>query len=86
MKPELLELHFIVPQKDIYYISWNIDAAEGLGFLRTDDARAGKVTIFTPKELHGDLLGMIDALRGEGIEITEMLDAPDEGAGSPEFE
>ncbi len=71
MKPEIDEHHLIVPQKDIYYISWIIDAAEGIGFLRTDDAKAGKITIFTPKELTCDLNSLIDALRAEGLEITE---------------
>lgn len=41
MKPEIAAVRFIVPQKDIYYISWIIDAAEGIGFLQTDDAKAG---------------------------------------------
>ena len=44
MKPEIAAVRFIVPQKDIYYISWIIDAAEGIGFLQTDAAKAGKVT------------------------------------------
>ena len=38
MRPEITAARFIVPQKDIYYISWIIDAAEGIGFLQTDDA------------------------------------------------
>lgn len=71
MKPELLEVHLTVPQKDIYYISWIIDAAEGIGFLRTDDARAGKITIFTPRELYCEIAELIESLRGEGLEISE---------------
>ena len=30
MRPEIMAARFIVPQKDIYYISWIIDAAEGI--------------------------------------------------------
>ena len=48
MKPEIKALKFTVPHEDIYYISWIIDAAEGIGFLQTDDAKAGKITVFTP--------------------------------------
>lgn len=80
MKPEICERRLTVPQKDIYYISWIIDAAEGIGFLRTDDAKAGKITIFTPKELMNDLNGLIEALRAEGIAIGEdgtASDAPE---------
>ncbi|MGN0882307.1 DUF4911 domain-containing protein [Cloacibacillus porcorum] len=69
MKPEIAALRFIVPQKDIYYISWIIDAAEGIGFLQTDDAKAGKVTVFSPKEQLPYLMAMMESLRGEGIEI-----------------
>ena len=31
MKPEIKALKFTVPHEDIYYISWIIDAAEGIG-------------------------------------------------------
>lgn len=58
-----------VPQNEIYYISWNLDACEGLGFLQTDDAAAGRVTVFTPAPLICDLYGFIDGLRAEGIPI-----------------
>ena len=71
MKPCITELHFTVPQKDIYYISWIIDAAEGIGFLQTDDAGAGRITVFTPAEQRHHIYALAEALRAEGIEITE---------------
>lgn len=71
MKPEIAALHFTVPHKDIYYISWIIDAAEGIGFLQTDDAKAGKITIFSPNEQQRYLLELLAALRAEGVDIEE---------------
>lgn len=65
----MAELALTVPQKDIYYISWNIDACEGLALLETVDAKAGKVIIHTPKNLLNDVLSLIDGLRSEGIAI-----------------
>lgn len=58
-----------VPQKDIYYISWNIDACEGIGFLQTDNSSAGDVTIFSPLELLEYVYSFIDGLRDEGIPV-----------------
>ena len=69
MRPEITAARFIVPQKDIYYISWIIDAAEGIGFLQTDDAKTGKITVFSPKEQLPYLMEMMESLRSEGIEI-----------------
>ncbi len=62
-------LSLTVPQKEIYYISWNVDAAEGLGFLKTEDAAAGRVTIFTTGSMLDDLLSMVEGLQQEGIDI-----------------
>lgn len=66
-----------VPQKEIYYVSWNIDAAEGLGILKTEDAATGKTTIFTTGSMLEDLLSMLKGLQEEGVDIivngvTEM--------------
>lgn len=69
MKNLMLELHLKVPQKDIYYISWNIDACEGLGILRTDDAARGLVTVFTPACGLEAMLDFIQGHRSEGIDI-----------------
>lgn len=75
MKNSVLELRLKVPQKDIYYISWNLDACEGLGFLMTVDAASGKVTIFSPACMLNELLCFIRGHREEGIEMEiENLD------------
>lgn len=82
MRNFILELRLKVPQKDIYYISWNLDACEGLGLLRTDDAARGMVTVFAPACGMETLLGFIEGHRSEGIgieienldEIREIMD------------
>ncbi len=79
MKPEIKALKFTVPHEDIYYISWIIDAAEGIGFLQTDDAKAGKITVFTPAGQEQYLLSLMESLRGEGISITENTDEEKNG-------
>ena len=66
---EIKKIELIIPPKDIYYVSWIIDACEGIGFLQTDDAKRGKITIFTPYSLACDVYSMIDALITEGIPI-----------------
>ena len=71
MKQDIEELHFTVPQKDIYYISWIIDAAEGIGFLQTDDPKTGSITIFSPEEQKKHIYSLLSALRAEGIKIAE---------------
>ncbi len=79
MKPEIKALKFTVPHEDIYYISWIIDAAEGIGFLQTDDAKAGKITVFTPAGQEEYLLSLMEALRAEGIPITDDTDDDETG-------
>ena len=70
MKPQLRVISLKVSQKDIYYISWTIDACEGIGLLRTDDPKKGEVTVFAPSELLEDILGCIEGLKPEGLEIN----------------
>lgn len=69
MRPLMTALSLKVSPKDIYYISWNIDACEGLGILRTDDPRAGSVTVLAPSELLSDVLALIEGLKAEGLDI-----------------
>jgi hypothetical protein len=69
LRPRMTTLSLKVSPKDIYYISWNIDACEGLGMLRTDDAIAGNVTVHAPFELLSDILDLIDGLKAEGLDI-----------------
>lgn len=58
-----------VPKSEIYYLSWTIDAYEGLGFLRTDDASEGLVSLFFPSEAADDVDALLGAFEKEGITI-----------------
>ncbi len=69
----LAKVHLTVPPSDIFYISWNLDACDGLGFLQTDDARNGQVTIFTPANMIDTLKSFIEGHRAEGIQISTDL-------------
>lgn len=69
MKNVVHQIRLKVPQKDIYYISWNLDACEGLGLLRTDDAKEGAVTVLTPDSQLALLYDFIEGHRREGIMI-----------------
>ena len=59
-----------VPPKDIFYISWNLDASEGLGFLETNDAKAGRVTVYTPAGLIEYVYSFIESVRAEGVDVV----------------
>lgn len=69
MTIQIAKIHAKVKTEDIYYMSWNIDACDGLGFLQTDDAKNGLVTIFTPHNLLSVLLSFLDGLKVEGLNI-----------------
>ncbi|MDR3353793.1 MAG: DUF4911 domain-containing protein, partial [Synergistaceae bacterium] len=45
---DLLRYELSVPKRSICYLSWTIDAYEGVGFLRTDDSADGLVSILFP--------------------------------------
>lgn len=72
----LAKVHITLPCNDIFYVSWNLDACDGLGFMQTDDAKNGKATIFTPLNLLDDIKGFIDGLKAEGMNI--MIDSIEE--------
>lgn len=69
MSIKLSAVELAVPQNEIYYISWNIDACEGLGFLETNDAKNGKVTIYTPSSLLECTCSFIEGMKNENIDI-----------------
>lgn len=65
----LSTVELTVQSEDIFYISWIIDACEGLGFLMTNDARAGKITVFTPSSQLDVLRSLFDGLKSEGLSV-----------------
>jgi hypothetical protein len=68
--PEHVCRSVVVPRESINYISWTIDAYEGVGFLRTDDAASGRVSILTSSDCLDELESLLDAFESEGIKIT----------------
>jgi hypothetical protein len=63
-------LDLTVPPEDIYYISWNIDACEGLGILETISAREGKVTVYTTAAMLPHLYSFVEGLSKEGVAVN----------------
>lgn len=62
----------VVPRKDIIYVSWIVDAYDGLGFLRTDDAKTGAVSLLYPACRGEDVESLLDAFESEGVEIRRL--------------
>lgn len=65
----LLRYSLIIPKEEIYYVSWTVDAYEGLGFLRTDDASAGAVSLLFSSDYLEEVEKFIDSLADEGIDV-----------------
>lgn len=69
MKSEGLCYSLAVPKEEIFYISWTVDAYEGLCFLRTDDASEGLVSLLCPSEAAVQIEEILAAFENEGIAI-----------------
>ena len=69
---EALVYSLLVPKEDIYYISWTVDAYEGLAFLRTDDPSSGHVSLLFSSDYRQDVESLLDAFESEGIGITRL--------------
>ncbi len=71
--PEIREVAVMLPPEDIFYVSWTLDAYEGIGFMRTDDPQGGRATIFCPEEALGEVFSLLDALSREGVALEYRL-------------
>ncbi|MDR3279030.1 MAG: DUF4911 domain-containing protein [Synergistaceae bacterium] len=60
-----------VPKEDIYYISWTIDAYEGVAFLQ-NEREEGVVSIFCSPDYEVETDNIITALASEGMAIERM--------------
>ncbi|MDR3255516.1 MAG: DUF4911 domain-containing protein [Synergistaceae bacterium] len=67
-KPELFRYELKAPKEDICYMSWTIDAYEGMGFLRTDDP-SGLVSILFASGWREEVERLLSAFESEGIAI-----------------
>ncbi|GHV52294.1 hypothetical protein FACS1894216_08180 [Synergistales bacterium] len=65
---ELFRYELKVPREAICYMSWTIDAYDGVGFLVTDDP-SGMISIFCPNCFKDEMGRILDAFRREGIDI-----------------
>lgn len=65
----LLRYTFVTDKESICYISWTIDAYEGLGFLRTDDASEGRVSLMFTSDYRCEIEELLGAFASEGIRI-----------------
>lgn len=72
MAASLLCYSLTVPKENIYYVSWTVDAYEGVGFLRTDDAAAGAVSLFFSSDYLDEVKKLIDAFVAEGVGVRRV--------------
>ena len=70
--PALLRYSLIVPRRDICYVSWTIDAYEGIGTLRTDDGDSGLVSVLFSMDYREELESLLDALESEGVHLERL--------------
>ncbi len=68
-----------VPRERIWYLSWTLDSYEGIGFLRTDDAAQGIVSVLCPPEQAAELDRLLEALSGEGFPLERLEEGVPEG-------
>ena len=69
---DLLAYELAVPKRSICYLSWMIDAYEGVGFLRTDDQTRGLVSVLFPSVRRDELERLLEAFESEGIPIERL--------------
>ena len=56
------------PKEEIYYISWIIDAYDGVAFVKNED-EPGLLSVFCSSDYAGETKKIISALVSEGIKI-----------------
>jgi hypothetical protein len=65
----LLRRLIIAPKESVCYMSWTLDAYDGLGFLRTDDPEKGQVSILFPSCRLDEMEDLLGAFESEGIAL-----------------
>jgi hypothetical protein len=60
-----------VPREEIFYMSWTIDAYEGVAFLR-NEASPGVVSVICPPGRASETESIIEAFEREGIVIERL--------------
>jgi hypothetical protein len=59
------------PRGEIFYISWTVDAYDGVAFVKNED-EDGVLSIFCPAEFAGETEKIIAAFESEGIAIERL--------------
>jgi len=59
------------PKEEIYYISWIIDAYDGVAFVKNEN-EPGLLSIFCSADYAGDTEKLISAFVSEGIKIERL--------------
>ena len=83
----LLRYEIAVPKESVCYMSWTVDAYDGLGILRTDDPEKGLVSILFPSCRRKETERLLSAFESEGIALKRLgvydeemkPDSPDDG-------
>jgi hypothetical protein len=60
-----------VPREEIFYMSWTIDAYDGVAFLR-NEAESGVVSVICPPGRATETESIIEAFEREGIVIERL--------------
>jgi hypothetical protein len=61
-----------LPKEEICYVSWTIDAYEGVAFLR-NEGEEGVVSIMCSSDYSGEVESIIRAFETEGIAVERIL-------------
>ncbi|MDR1470999.1 MAG: DUF4911 domain-containing protein [Synergistaceae bacterium] len=60
-----------VPKEEVFYMSWTIDAYEGVAFLR-NEAEPGVVSVICSQDYASEAESIIEAFELEGIPIERL--------------
>ena len=66
------------PKEEIYYISWTIDAYDGVAFVKNED-EPGLLSVFCSADYAGETEKIISAFESEGIKIERLSEDFDHG-------
>jgi hypothetical protein len=68
----LLRYEIAAPKASICYMSWVLDAYDGIGFLRTDDPGKGLLSILFPSCRRDEVECLLRAFESEGIALRRL--------------
>lgn len=69
---ESYKIKFRVDIKNMIYINAVIDSYDGIGIIRTIDSKNGLVAVYTSEGQKVNLYDVLNALKSEGVNITDI--------------